>query len=415
MIPTGRAAILLGGASLVALVVSPTIGVALAIGVVAATVVDVVQSRRTPKVARSHPRIVPRGQAVALTVEVDAASRRAVTIRQPLPPDLTAEPSIGIGRLDTTLLAHRRGHHRLPPVATRTAGPLGLGATIRTDTEASDIVVFPDILTARRLARAVATGRFSSEGLRRGRLMGIGTEFESIRDYTPDDDIRQVNWRATARLGRPMSNEYRIDQDRDIVLVIDSARLMAAPLNGLTRLDAAVDAATAVAYTADALGDRVGVVAFDRAVRRNVAPRRRGGEAVVHAIFDLEPIADEADYDIAFRLVERMKRALVIVFTDLLETSAARPMLEAIPVLARRHSVIVAGSRDADLVSTVSTPPDRLDDVFRAAVAVDALDAREGVARKLERTGASVIEADVGQLPAACVRAYLEAKARARI
>jgi uncharacterized protein (DUF58 family) len=110
-----------------------------------------------------------------------------------------------------------------------------------------------------------------------------------------------------------------------------------------------------------------------------------------------------------------MKRALVIVFTDLLETSAARPMLEAIPVLARRHPVIVAGSTDADLVTTVATPPTDINDVYRSAVAVDALDARESVTRTLERTGATVIEADVGRLPAACVRAYLEAKARARI
>lgn len=415
MIPTGRAAVLLGVAAVVALAINPTLGVALGVAVVVATAVDMARSRAAPRVRRSHPKIVPRGQPVPMTIEADVAPGRSVTVRQPLPPDLAAVPSIGDGGLATTLLAHRRGHYAIPAVATRVVGPLGLGATIRDDDATSDIVVFPDILTARRLARAVATGRFSSEGLRRGRLMGIGTEFESIRDYTPDDDIRQVNWLATARLGKPMSNEYRIDQDRDVVLVIDSARLMAAPLDGLTRLDAAVDAATAVAYTADALGDRVGVVAFDRTIRRRIAPRRRGGEAVVHAIFDLEPTADEADYDIAFRIVERMKRALVIVFTDLLETSAARPMLEAIPVLARRHSLVVAGSTDADLVTTITTPPDGIDDVYRAAVAVDALDARESVTRTLERTGANVIEAGVGQLPAACVRAYLEAKARARI
>ena len=139
------------------------------------------------------------------------------------------------------------------------------------------------------------------------------------------------------------------------------------------------------------------------------------GEAVVHAIFDLEPTPDEADYDIAFHLVARMKRALVIVFTDLLEATAARPILDAIPVLARRHSVIVAGSTDIDLIDTILTPPVDVGDVLRAAVAVDALDAREGVARQLERAGATVLEARPGNLPAECVRAYLEAKARARI
>ena len=79
---------------------------------------------------------------------------------------------------------------------------------MREHARTSEIVVYPDIITARRLAHAVVTGRFSTEGLRRGGLLGIGTEFESIRDYTPDDDIRQVNWSATARLGRPMTNQY---------------------------------------------------------------------------------------------------------------------------------------------------------------------------------------------------------------
>ena len=415
MTPTARAAIALAAAGALAIIAGVTVGVGVALLVTAATGADLLLSRGRPRVERRHPKVLPRGYPVELTITASADRAGRVDIRQPLPPDLIADTTTGTAQISTVLTAHRRGHHTLPGVATRVVGPMGLGATIRVDRTTSDVVVFPDIITAHRLAHAVATGRFTTEGQRRGRLLGIGTEFESIREYTPDDDIRQVNWLTTARLGRPMSNQYRIDQDRDVVIVIDSARLMAAPLGNLTRLDAAIDAATAIGYTADALGDRVGVVAFDRRVRRNLPPRRRGGEAVVHAIFDLEPTPDEADYDIAFHLVARMKRALVIVFTDLLEATAARPILDAIPVLARRHSVIVAGSTDIDLIDTILTPPVDVGDVLRAAVAVDALDAREGVARQLERAGATVLEARPGNLPAECVRAYLEAKARARI
>src|SRR4029079_2320303 len=102
--------------------------------------------------------------------------------------------------------------------------------------------------------------------------LGLGTEFESIRDYVPDDDFRQVNWRATARLGRPMSNQYRIERDRDVVCVVDCGRLMAAPFADRTRLDAALDAAVAVAAVADVVGHPCGTNAFVGEALRFPAP-----------------------------------------------------------------------------------------------------------------------------------------------
>jgi uncharacterized protein (DUF58 family) len=228
-------------------------------------------------------------------------------------------------------------------------GPLGLAAWYRRGGEPNEVLVYPDLPAAWRLVLAVRQGRFRDPGrLTRGPL-GLGTDFESIRDYLPDDDIRQVNWRATARLGRPMSNQYRVEQDRDVVCMLDVGRLMAAPLGDRTRLDATVDAATAVALVADEVGDRAGVIAFDDRVRRRLPPARGGGDAVVRAIFDVEPTAVDSDYELAFRAVGSGKRAFVLVLTDLLEEAAAQPLLDAMPVLARRHAVVVAGVIDPDL------------------------------------------------------------------
>jgi uncharacterized protein (DUF58 family) len=269
--------------------------------------------------------------------------------------------------------------------------------------------------TAHRLVAAVRQGRFRDPGLLTRGPLGLGTDFESIRDYVPDDDIRQVNWRATARVGRPMSNQYRVEQDRVVICCIDTGRLMAAPLDGLTRLDAAVDAAVAVALVADEVGDHCGALAFDDRLRRRVAPRRRGARAVVEALFDLEPTPVESDYELAFRSVGGGKRALVLVFTDLLEESAARPLVEAIPVLSRRHHVVVAGTRDPGLDELVRTPPAQVLDVLAATVALDVLDARARVTAQLRRAGADVLEAPADGLAAACVATYLRAKARARL
>ena len=411
---TVRAAVLFGACALAALA-APTVALLAAVGVAAAFVVDAVVSRPRPVVHRRLPGALARGVPASLTLEAEEAGAGSLRLRQPLVPDVAVEPAEADGHLDARVRAGRRGRHTIPSPAARMRGPLGLAAWYRRGGEPAEVLVYPDLPAAWRLVLAVRQGRFRDPGrLTRGPL-GLGTDFESIRDYFPDDDIRQVNWRATARLGRPMSNQYRVEQDRDVVCMLDIGRLMAAPLGDRTRLDATVDAATAVALVADEVGDRAGVIAFDDRVRRRLPPARGGGDAVVRAIFDVEPTMVDSDYELAFRAVSGGKRAFVLVLTDLLEEAAAQPLLDAMPVLARRHAVVVAGVTDPDLEQMVHTPPRSPADVYTAAVALDVLDARARVAAQLRRAGADVVEARPDLLPNACVGAYLRAKARARV
>jgi uncharacterized protein (DUF58 family) len=303
-----------------------------------------------------------------------------------------------------------------PPITARRTGPLGLGRCTFDGEGTADVLVYPDVFAAQRLVVALRRGRFRDPGLRTRGPLGLGTDFESIRDYLPDDDVRQINWTASARVGRPMSNVYRIEQDRDVVCLVDAGRLMMAPLDErTTRLDACVDAVTMVALVADELGDRCGVTVFDSEVQRRLAPRRNGGRSVVRTVLDVEPREVESDHDLAFRTVGGVKRALILVFTDIVDEAAARSLLDAVPVLARRHAVVVASVRDPDLDHAVGSPPSSVGDVYQAAVAVDVLDARRQVVARLRHAGADVVEARPALLGEACVRAYLRLKARARL
>jgi uncharacterized protein (DUF58 family) len=415
MAPTPRAALALALAALSALVLPPWAAGLLAVVVAGAVVIDALTVRRSPRVERSHPSILSRGVEAPLEVELRSPAGGSARARQPMPPDVRLAPREAEWRLEGTLTPLRRGRHALPAPAVRALGPLGLGAWYHRPGEDGELVVYPDLPSARRIALAVARGRFLEGGQRGRGPLGLGTDFESIRDYLPDDDVRQVNWRATARMGRPMSNVYRVDRDRELMCLVDCGRLMAAPLGELTRLDATIDAVTALALVADELGDRVGAVAFDSEVRHHLRPRRDGGRAVVRALFDVEPAAVESDYELAFRIAEGAKRSFVLVLTDLLEPSAAQSLVDAVPVLARRHEVVVASVADEDLARAVTTPPERELDVYAAAAAVDVLDARAEAATLVRRAGASVIESPPRELGAACVRAYLRAKARARL
>ncbi len=182
-----------------------------------------------------------------------------------------------------------------------------------------------------------------------------------------------------------------------------------------TRLDAAVDAVTMVALVADELGDRCGVTVYDSEVRRRLVPRRVGGKAVVRTILDIEPTLVDSDHDLAFRAVGGVKRALIVVLTDLVDEAAARSLLDAVPVLARRHAVVIASVRDPDLDVPLTHAPQTPRDVYAGAIALDVLDGRAQVMKRLRSQGATVIEAPPAQLGEACVRAYLRLKSRARL
>lgn len=429
-VPSGRLVALVGIAAAAALVVPiPIVLIALAV-LVGVLTVDLLAARRQVDAARSLAPVLSRGVPSPLTITVSTARQAGagqdsdgqaatVEIRQAVTPDVVIDDPVAtispVEPLVTSLTPRRRGHHELPPVAIRRTGPLGLATMTSRGTDTIAFDVYPDMPAALRLAHAVRTGQFDDDGQTRRGALGLGTDFESIRDYQPDDDIRLVNWPATVRAGRPMSNQYREDQDREVICLIDAGRLMTSPVGDRTRLDAALDAVAAVGAVADVVGDRVGGVAFADRVLRTVPTRRAGGWPLMRALHDLEPLTVDSDYRAAFHGVAGAKRSLVLVFTDLIEDAAAEPLIAAVPVLARRHAVLIASVADPDELTMLRSDPESVEDVFAASVLAELFDTRATVVSRLRSAGATVVDASPDRLSRACVGSYLSLKARARV
>jgi uncharacterized protein (DUF58 family) len=413
--PTTRVVVLLGAVAVltVALRLPGALTAALVAGVAAAWCVDAVALRRAPvRFALVAPATLVRGETAALSVEVTTPSR-VVRLRQPATPGIVCRPSECRGeRLEATLVAHARGAHVLPRAVARVAGRLGLATIDVTAPHAAALDVLPDLPGARRLA-VRRRGAAGAEGAA-VRRTGIGTEFESVRDYDVNDDVRFVNWTATSRCGRTMTNQYRIDENRDLLFLVDVGRLMRAPAGSATRLDVALDALCVLGVAADGAGDRVGATAFSSEVRRHVAPRRRGTEGAVRALYDLQPEEVDSDFRLAFQQVAAKKRSIVVVLTDLVDPAASRTLLDALPVLEQRHAVLVATARDDDLVTLAHRRPRGYDDVARAAAALRLLAEHREVVRRARLLGAEVVVAPPSRLGAAGVAAYRRLKARAR-
>lgn len=415
---TPRTVWLGAGAAVLTLFIPTLVGALVLVAVLAAGVADAWSVRRVPAIARQAPPILSRGVPGRLTA---SAKEPRVTIRQPVAsPDLRVEPNQGAGSLVAYVVATRRGTHHLGPVATRRIGPLGLGGWYHRIGASHEITVYPDLPAAERLATEVRLGLFREEGRRARGPLGLGTELESVRDYQPDDDIRQVNWRATVRTGRPMSNTYRIEQDRDVICLVDCGRLMAAPVvrsdgTVLTRLDAAVDGVAALAAVADVMGDRIGVITFADRILGAVQPRRDGGRIVVDAVHDLEPFGVDSDYEAAAARVAGRKRSFVLILTDLLDPVAAESLRRSIPTISRHHAVAVATVQDPAVTRALNNPEPEGIDLARAVVAGDVALTRARAAADVEGSGATVIDAPAETLSRRCVSAYLSAKRLARV
>jgi uncharacterized protein (DUF58 family) len=190
---------------------------------------------------------------------------------------------------------------------------------------------------------------------------------------------------------------------------------MGSPVAGRSRLDAAVDAALAVAAVADAVGDRCGLVAFDDEIRQNLFPRRSGARPFLAAISDVEVNYVDSRYDRVFTELAHRKRSLLVLFTDLFDAAAGTALLEALPVLARRHAVLVASCRDPDLQQIAAAEVEKARDAYAAVVALGLIDAQAVLATRLRRAGAETLTAEPDALSEGCVRGYLQMKAKARL
>jgi uncharacterized protein (DUF58 family) len=369
-VPTGRLAVLAGVAA-VALLVLPgerwarfvVVNVVLLVVFVADVVACV--SPRLVHVVRSHAPSIALGATGELTwrVHVDGPRPARLVVADDLAPSLgatrrrftAAVPARADVVATTTIRPRRRGRFRFRRVTVRVTGPLGLGSRQRSRELVTELRVLPTFRSRAEAERILARARLVDVGLRTAQGRGGGTEFDQLREYTPDDEIRRMDWAATARSGRPIVRSYRAERNQAVVCLLDNGRVMAGTVAGVPRVEHAMDAVMAVTTVATGLGDRAGLVAFDRRVRAVVPPSSRGNQlgVVVDAMFDLEPELAESDYRGAFlETVARFRRrTLLIVLTELTEAAVDEGLLPALPVIASRHLVVVAGVRDPEVTA----------------------------------------------------------------
>jgi len=325
-------------------------------------------------------------------------------------------PAGGEARLEFPFVPLRRGLREVVAVWCRWEGPLGLVRRWRTVPVGRSTAVVPDIGRVRRDAIRFFTSRDYLIGRQRERERGDGSEFESLREHMAGMDPRTIDWKASARHRRLLSQERRAERDHQVVVAVDTGRLMGEPLEGMPRLDHAVHAALLLGYVALRTGDRVGLFAFDERPRAWAAPAA-GVESFArlqHATADLEYGTGETNFTLGLTdLATHLKRrSLVVVFTDFVDVVTADLMVENVSRLARRHLVVFVALRDPELESIAQAPPGSTDALYRAVTAADFVRERDVVLRRLQRMGVLVVDARPTDVSTDLVSRYLDAQRR---
>lgn len=320
----------------------------------------------------------------------------------------------GMGKAAThvELKPLRRGELQVSRAYVRWPGPLSLFERTHEVELELKAQIIPNINAVRRAALRLATHHSFMSGTKQRRYIGDGSEFESLREYMPGLDIRGIDWRASARHRKILCRENRSERNHRVIIAFDTGHLMRASIDGMPRLDHAINAGLLLGYLSLKIGDQVGLYAFDSATRAYCEPAAgvKQLQRLQHAAAGLEYSSDETNFTLGVsELAQRLRRrAVIIVMTDFTDSVTAELMVENMQWMARRHLLIFVGIRDPALDQTALVHPDALLDVNRAVVAGDVLRERSLVFERLRRQGIFCIDAMPSQLSVELINRYLD-------
>lgn len=311
-----------------------------------------------------------------------------------------------------SLEPERRGMLRVGKVYLRWPGPLGLFMRHATHEVGAQVAVVPNIVAVRRAALRLASHNTFLQGTKLQRYIGDGTEFDALREYTPGLNIRDINWRASARHRKLLCRENRSERNHRVVVAIDTGRMMSEPLDGVPKLDHAINIGLLLGYMSLKVGDQVGLFGFDSQTRGYLAPQPgvRTMQRLLEQSARFEYSTHETNFTRALaELATRLRRrAIVVILTDFNDPIGAELMVENLSWLAKRHLVIFAAIGDPVLDEVADAEPKSLKDLNSAVVAGDMRRDREVVITRLRRRGIFCVDGPPEKISVDLINRYLD-------
>ncbi len=433
MIVPGRPVLLIASAmTAVALgaAVDPVFGV-MAVGgnglLIAACLLDGwALSRSGVRIEREDWSRLEIGHRADLVYRVHNQTRRkmVVVIRQLWPPSFEADSNtleIGIQpgelmRAAFAVTATERGRVAIPRVEVGVRFATGVACRRWNQDDGAVLTVYPNLRSVAHYDALKRHHALTQLGIHRRRMVGSGREFDQLRDYLPDDHFGSINWKATARRRKLVTNVYRAERNQDVVLCLDCGRMMGTPVGGVTALDHAVEASSVLAHVCVRAGDRIGLVLFGDTVTQYIKPTAatRSTNRVIEALVGAAPQGVFTSYTelVSSLRANQKRRGMVFIFTDLNDPQLATNLTEALPLISRRHVVVVINLRDPLLERVASGPASNHRQVGRVLAARHLANERATRVSQLAKAGVQVLEIDADSITVSAINAYLAIKMR---
>ena len=358
-----------------------------------------------------------------ITLKSTARRRITGTLRDAWPPSVQVTPKYqnfqipagGKAELAQTLTPRRRGTRLAEHLTLRTVGPLRLAGRQRSFPQQALLRVLPPFKARKNLPSRLKRLR-ELEGRTLLLVRGEGTEFDSLREYVPGDDVRAIDWRSSARLGQTLVRTWRPERDRTVVIVVDSGRGGAMRFGEHPAFDAYMESALLLAAVTTRAGDRVHVLALDTQERMRVvdpAPSQVLNR-LAQGFADVEPAVTATDWRLASTYLRKAAphRALVVVLSSLSLGSISDGLQDFIAETAQRHTVIVGSLRREAL--SFAKPSDAEDAYETAAAARSSLETK-ALLRALGQQAHVVMSDDEEALPPSVTDAYINLKAAGKL
>jgi uncharacterized protein (DUF58 family) len=334
-----------------------------------------------------------------------------VASRQEFP--LAMKPE-GHASFEYMLTPSERGSDYFRGTYIRLKCPLGLVERQSKLNTEQPVRIYPNVLALREFELLKRQGRLREMGIRRSRIRGLGTEFESLRDYSEGDDYRKIDWKATARRDKLIVRQFEQERNQAVMIVVDVGRGMLAEVDGVRKLDHALDSILMLTHAAAIAGDFVGLLVYSDVVKRYIPPKKGRNQIgiIIEALHDLvaEPVESDPRAAFAYLGARWKRRALLVMFTDCEHKEKAQELTAALGSMARRHLTLVARVADPRLRNAAQTPLDTVSGMYkRAAAELLAQDRREaGVV--LSTSNVNSLEAEPQDLASALVNYYFMVK-----
>lgn len=317
------------------------------------------------------------------------------------------------------LTPSRRGVVAFGDLNYRLLGPLKLAWAQKRLPARHDLRCLPNLANSRAAELAERRALLRQAGSHRYRWRGAGTAFESLREYSTQDDIRWVDWKASARQGRPISRNFEVERHQQIVLLVDASRALTTYCGHRTKFDAMLEAAILVSRAALNQGDSLGLMVFSDRIETYLHPRREQAQlkAVIENLYDRQPRLVEPNFELALTLAARRhsRRTFFILLSDVTVIEAARRMQVYLRILSPRHLPLLVTIADETLEHNELRNPGTVKDLYRLGVASELMYERTLLLKELTQSGVEVLDSRADQVAARAIERYLDLKRRSRL